>query len=567
MNKEIVELERLEKEEMELTVMRRQKGQLRAQATAQIMKSAKWGFRDSDAFKEVKSALTSLNQYLGQEASEDNARQFQEAHASLGTACKNYLEKSANAKTKRGRHRHDLVTAVKKLHSMEKEGVNSLRSKKYREKAISDHRGKNWGEYLGNYRKKRASVKEKDIIYHGAAMNRRMEVKLGDETVFFTKKSKAEGPEKFAKDFLKTVSDDYLKTALEYEFTMERGNLQKKRLFLQRFAKKAAPVMKSDCDTEQKRDGLEACLNKCMEKHKDDFSGYFCSVVKKRERLEPLYHFADGYKRKCFEDLTLQALREPNGINLAARNIATRRMAELLGVSDLVVNAGFMELIIDGKPHKGVYTTKAEGIDLNWEDGKQQVREAIQNDNPSFQKAVTGLHLLDAICGQIDRHAANMLYRTEEKDGKKVLTGIQGIDNELCFGLSEELSSNQMFGVGRGEKVYFTTKRGDVESIPAIDGNMACHIIALDRDTLDYTLRDILNKEEIEFLEKRVQKVQDLILSKEKKGQLLYEDREWTPEVAKKAKEHKTYYGKLTRYLEMGKEKTQQVHCGKSITK
>jgi hypothetical protein len=52
-------------------------------------------------------------------------------------------------------------------------------------------------------------------------------------------------------------------------------------------------------------------------------------------------------------------------------------------------------------------------------------------DDPVLQRALNKLQLLDAICGQVDRHAANMFVDT---DAQGLVTGLQGIDNDMAFG-------------------------------------------------------------------------------------------------------------------------------------
>lgn len=559
MENETVELSRLQKEEA--SMLRKQRSKAGQQALSLVMKSSKWVKKDSLEFKAVKSALTGLNQLLEQEPSRDNVRPFQEAHELLGTACKNYLEKNQGAITKKGQHRLDLVHAVQALYSMEKEGMDQLRSKEYRDKIVAEGKGKTWDECLGLYRRVRAEVSEKDIIHHGAGMSSRMEVKVGDKSVFFTKSSKSTGIDQYAKDFIEGLNNKDLKTALEYEFLMSQKHWGEKRNFIKDFVNKSESV--KEANSEEKTKQLAECLNECLNMHKNNFSGYFLSVVSRKENLQPFHNFAEGYKKKCTEALGLRALEVPYGTELPPRNIATRRMAELLGIPDVVVDAGYMDLVIDGKKLKGVYTSKAEGIDLKMKGTNHVMKDLVQDDNCSFQKEVSGLHLLDAICGQIDRHAGNMLYRVVEKDGKKVLSGVKGIDNEMCFGLNEEISTNQICHMGDGAKLYFMTKRGEVETLPAIDGNLASNIMALDRDVLQYTLGDILNKAELGFLARRVEKVQEVVIDKVRKGQILYEDSQWTEETASRTKAYNNYYGKLTRYFDNEIKKENEMEGGK----
>ncbi len=91
----------------------------------------------------------------------------------------------------------------------------------------------------------------------------------------------------------------------------------------------------------------------------------------------------------------------------------------------------------------GVYLEKAKGEELRDEylddaANKVTATEAgradagqLALDDPVLQRALNKLQLLDALCGQVDRHAAN-LYVLRDVQG--LVTGVEGIDNDMAFG-------------------------------------------------------------------------------------------------------------------------------------
>ncbi len=55
----------------------------------------------------------------------------------------------------------------------------------------------------------------------------------------------------------------------------------------------------------------------------------------------------------------------------------------------------------------------------------------IAMDDPVLQRSLNRLQLLDALCGQVDRHMGN-LFVSQDITGQ--VTGVQGIDNDMAFG-------------------------------------------------------------------------------------------------------------------------------------
>ena len=55
----------------------------------------------------------------------------------------------------------------------------------------------------------------------------------------------------------------------------------------------------------------------------------------------------------------------------------------------------------------------------------------ITMDDPILQRSLNRLQLLDAICGQVDRHMGNLFI---DKDATGKVTSVKGIDNDMAFG-------------------------------------------------------------------------------------------------------------------------------------
>lgn len=148
----------------------------------------------------------------------------------------------------------------------------------------------------------------------------------------------------------------------------------------------------------------------------------------------------------------------PGDPGFARRNVATRKLAEGLGLQDLVPDVDLV--MVDGVP--GIAMERASGESLEKDEEEELVDGASDDEirkynlrkdaatgkvyttkrrpNPmdlegdakietQYLKAMVNLQWLDAISGQIDRHERN--YLIEIKNG--VLT-IKAIDNDFSFG-------------------------------------------------------------------------------------------------------------------------------------
>ena len=89
--------------------------------------------------------------------------------------------------------------------------------------------------------------------------------------------------------------------------------------------------------------------------------------------------------------------------------------------------------LITGRLIRGNLMDQAEGIEYAnvWED---LINGRVTS---SFLRDVTNLQVLDVLCGQLDRHGGNMMYKVENGN----ITGVQGSDNDAAFGTNVDVAS------------------------------------------------------------------------------------------------------------------------------
>lgn len=133
------------------------------------------------------------------------------------------------------------------------------------------------------------------------------------------------------------------------------------------------------------------------------------------------------------------------GADMTARNYATERVAELLGVKDLIVrNQKAVVLEADGTVKKGFVMDGAQGKmagafkDEAKEKSKQGYHIYVEE---KAQKQLLNLQILDNITGQKDRNTGNYFLVYDVDDAKKTITvkQVTGIDNDFAFGRAERI--------------------------------------------------------------------------------------------------------------------------------
>ena len=293
--------------------------------------------------------------------------------------------------------------------------------------------------------------------------------------------------------------------------------------------------------------------------------------AKGQEVLLAVYRLVYGGENTfdILDDLKLNKTK--NSINMSNRNVATSRVAELLGVGNLVAKSERVDITDNnGKSYKGNLmesaisgqSARAAGREINKGKSEDLVEEASKGEGYQIELGVTGgfqrdlcnLQILDCICGQIDRHTDNYMV-TRDENGE--LSGLQGIDNDASFGLNEDNTfSTTRFN--RNNRGVVDLETGGM-CLPFIDDKMAKSVEALEPSALEYVLKDLLTKNEIKACISRFNKIKKAIQKTrlEQPERFLQNEDDWNDDTAQKMvddswEKYGNYMYKLRRDKSMG---------------
>ena len=247
--------------------------------------------------------------------------------------------------------------------------------------------------------------------------------------------------------------------------------------------------------------------------------GYFSHKLDPSDRLsdegKTALNYLNAYHRKNEENINritapMGLLKEGGDVNFSRRNVATSRMANLLGLGHLVARSQTAEVYdektkstIRGNLMDGAVGTDYDGM----MDDKMKAKAAASDLSPltgAFQRDLTSLQVLDVLCGQVDRHGNNLLYQKDEAGN---LTGLQAIDNDASFGLNEDVLHTS---VARRQDRRVYDPDGNMV-LPYMDKALADRIMELEPEVVTFALQDLLRESEINAAVRRLQLIQNAI--------------------------------------------------------
>ena len=181
-------------------------------------------------------------------------------------------------------------------------------------------------------------------------------------------------------------------------------------------------------------------------------------------------------------------------------NSAMSSVAKLLGAPGLLANSVNMKFVDkEGKVQEGTFMDYSDGVDLaGGGDSMKAVNAHPFDGDTSWKglKQMADLQVLDYICGNVDRHQGNMMYRTDDKGN---IVGVQGIDNDSSFGLFAEKEVNRHALPG-------------ADHLNVISASMRKKVMGLTPEMLKYALRGRgLSEEKLDFAAKRLTTLQNSI--------------------------------------------------------
>lgn len=198
-----------------------------------------------------------------------------------------------------------------------------------------------------------------------------------------------------------------------------------------------------------------------------------------------------------------------DGARIDSRNSAMSAVADLLGVPKLLARSTNMRFTDgEGRTQEGTMMDYGKGLDLNDDLALfTHVNDAPFSgaDSHKALRQLADLQALDYVCGNVDRHAGNLFYQTNEAGD---IIGVQGIDNDSSFG-----------SFARGGENY--NRLPGTDNMNCISKSMSDRILKLDPTQLRFMLRGRgLSEREMDFAVNRMNDLKAAIL----KGREHYKD-------------------------------------------
>lgn len=211
------------------------------------------------------------------------------------------------------------------------------------------------------------------------------------------------------------------------------------------------------------------------------------------------------------QDLNEKLIEDKVKTNMANRNVATSRVANLLGLGNLVAQST-LTTVKDkktGEKRTGSLMTLARGVEAKSEiknnvaskltkqkDLQSREEMAKKRIAPSLQKELSSLQVLDYLCGQGDRHRGNY-FLTKGKGEDSQYEHLQGIDNDLSFSSgvdNEKQLKDKKIGGGflGGMNWRMVVDSENNITIPHMDKQLAQNILELKEEEIRFVLKDLL---------------------------------------------------------------------------
>ncbi|MCD8082516.1 MAG: hypothetical protein LUE86_03040 [Clostridiales bacterium] len=456
-------------------------------------------FLSSKEFKEVQKALQDVVSLSDASVDKKSAMDMAEAHGRLGKACDTYIKTRTGASTDKGKDRLELVGIISDLQKKETDGVNAMRNPS----TLNDNKGKKWSEVLATQRAREMDVTGKKLSTVGAGSSTRTVVPLEDgKKGFFTEDQTVLSREDFYQERSRTAKSENVKKAYEILW-------------------KDASTCNGLGDMAMRRlnaDDPYADMEKAMGNEYKDLSekiGWNDICENPQDKLEFLRTMIENARLDTTRDLMCDGGMKMGG-SMSVRNVASSRLAALLGQDTLLAKSEVVCLRNGNEIQKGVMMEEAMGLDIKSERHALTFAKVNDFSTPDLQRQVTSLEVLDYLSAQIDRHGANMFYQFEkDAAGNQKLVGIQGIDNDAAFGTITSQTGLNMI---------------NISAITMIDETLAANIRNVNQADLEYVFGDLLDAEEIEALGKRFNQVKEQIESEKVRT---IKPNEWNARTAK----------------------------------
>lgn len=465
----------------------------------------KFGF-NSRAYHNVEKAVNEYNVKMAEPITFTSAKELSAIEEKLKKATNKYLMKRQNPKTPEGKSRRSFVEQVNNLVGVTDELRDPDKIKKF------EREGKKLSDVVDVARNNKSvdiSNKEKKVV--GAGASKRIMFEYDGKVGFFTANEKIRSREKAIEEEnqrLKIERNDLYKK-------MEKNNLLSN-------AENSIMLIETLSDSD-----VVETLRK--------FPGVNISEFTEEELKEVAnYHKEIGKAGTLSETAEFEAGVVGNE-GLSKRNVATSRIAGMVGLKDKIAVSKNIRVIDNGVELEGSFMEKAVGLDSRSRAGREALmNKEIDLSTGSLQRDINRMQVLDMVCGQVDRHGGNFFYQVSEApvNGKYQIIGLQGIDNDMAFGnIKLDMQHKSL---------------PSIDSLEMIDGELLTSLKSLTPEKIGFAMGELLNKDEIDAVISR----RNAILEKVDKGEIrIVKSNEWGEKTLEETKKS-PYYKEIQKELE-----------------
>lgn len=237
---------------------------------------------------------------------------------------------------------------------------------------------------------------------------------------------------------------------------------------------------------------------------------------------------------------------------MGARSVASSRLAKLFGATELVdvqFATHSSATNIKGKPLKdslakmGVVSEQAQGVEaseLMYARGGKERKDfegktgdsskVADLSDPTLQRSLNVLQMLDYISLQMDRHTKNFYIATDAK-GKVI--GVKGIDLDISFGQS-----------GKGGDVEPSGMRGHFMGVPQLaDAKFRAKVLTITPDQISKCLTGLISPAEVSACLERFAHLQKVLREMDPKK--IVQEGGWNADTVQAQIGQKNYIDKL----------------------
>ena len=137
------------------------------------------------------------------------------------------------------------------------------------------------------------------------------------------------------------------------------------------------------------------------------------------------------------------------GARVDSRNSAMSLVANMLGQPELLARSKPLTVVHNGETFEGTFMELAKGSQKSHISKNDPIRKCTieSYNNAQLLKSIADMQIVDFLCCNVDRHGGNLTYIVDNSnpDSPKV-TGVQGIDNDMSFGVRRLGGDETPFG-------------------------------------------------------------------------------------------------------------------------